>query len=146
MKKINYLTGIILFFSLFFLGCSKDSDNTPPTPDPTPNLVHASTGFATQNGGTTGGNNGNVVTVTNFNQLRTYLTTPGTFVVKFNQRIYNGEKGGSINVASNKTLLGEGSDAFLDGIGLTFNNVSNIIVRNVKFTLNSVTNRDDPSV
>jgi pectate lyase len=146
MKKLTQISGGAILFSMLLIGCSKDNDTTTPPPDPSPNPVNAATGFATQNGGTTGGNNGNVVTVTNFNQLRTYLTTPGAFVVKFNQRIYNGEKGGSINITSNKTLLGEGPDAFLDGIGLTISNVSNIIVRNVKFTLNSVTNRDDPSV
>jgi pectate lyase len=98
------------------------------------------------NGGTKGGDGGTVVTVTTYAQLKTALESAGASVVKINSRIYNGEKGGSIRMASNKTLLGEGADAFLDGVGLTINGTSNIIIRNVKITLNSVTNRDDPAV
>jgi pectate lyase len=149
MKQINF-SGLILVFSALFTltGCSKTggTEDTPPTPPTPPASVFASTGFATLNGGTKGGAGGTVINASTFSQLKTALESTGPSIVKFNSRIYNGEKGGSIRIASNKTLLGEGSDAFLDGIGLTINGTGDIIIRNVKITLNSVTNRDDPAV
>jgi pectate lyase len=150
--KFSSIFPVIFCFCHILFSCSKDSGNdggtppVPPAPPPAPAPIVATTGFATQNGGTKGGDGGAVVTASNFNQLRTYLETAGPFIVKINSRIYNGEKGGSIRITSNKTLLGEGSDAFLDGVGLTLSGVNNVIIRNVKITLNSVTNRDDPAV
>jgi pectate lyase len=103
-------------------------------------------GFATQNGGTTGGQGGTTVTATTFAQLQTYLQSTTTYIVRVDRRIYNGTKGGRINVNSNKTLLGVGSAGFLDGIGLSISGKRNIIIQNVKLTLTSITDRSDPTV
>lgn len=103
-------------------------------------------GFATQNGGTTGGQGGTTVTATTYAQLKSYLESSTTYIVRVTARIYNGTKGGSIKVNSNKTLLGVGSGGFLDGIGLSISSKRNIIIQNIKITLTSITDRSDPAV
>jgi len=103
-------------------------------------------GFATQGGGTTGGQGGATVTATTYAQLKSYLESSTTYIVRVSSTIYNGTKGGSINVNSNKTLLGVGSSAFLNGIGLNISSKSNIIIQNVKITMTGITDRTDPAV
>ncbi len=103
-------------------------------------------GFATQNGGTTGGQGGATVTATSFADLKTYLESSTTYIVRVDRRIYNGTKGGRINVNNNKTLLGVGTAGFLDGIGLNISSKTNVIIQNIKITLTSITDRSDPAV
>src|ERR1044072_1349750 len=59
-------------------------------------------GFATQNGGTTGGQGGTTVTATTYAQLKSYLESSTTYIVSATARIYKGTKSGRINVNSNK--------------------------------------------
>lgn len=103
-------------------------------------------GFATQNGGTTGGAGGTTVTVTTYAALKSALESSSAQIVKFSGTIYNGTKGGAISVKSNKTLLGVGSAAFLNGIGLGINNSSNVIIQNVKISMTGITDKSDPAV
>lgn len=102
-------------------------------------------GFASTNGGTTGGEGGKVVTVSNYADLKKYAEEVDT---KYIIQVSGSIKGtgtvaaknyqGSIKVKSNKTLIGLGNTAFLDGVGLSINGVKNIIVKNIKFSLISV--------
>jgi pectate lyase len=78
--------------------------------------------------------------------LKSYLESSTTYIVRVTGRIYNGTKGGRINVNSNKTLLGVGSAGFLDGVGLNISSKRNIIIQNIKITLTSITDRSDPAV
>ncbi|THU36884.1 pectate lyase [Niastella caeni] len=103
-------------------------------------------GFATQNGNTTGGQGGSTVTATTYAQLKSYLESSTTYIVRVDGRIYNGVKGGRININSNKTLLGVGTAGFLDGVGLNISSKRNIIIQNIKVTLTSITDRSDPAV
>jgi pectate lyase len=151
MKKVIFPALAALLSLGNLVACNKDQDLTGHTPgnnNYTDNSTpKATTGFATQNGGTSGGEGGTVVTATSFAELKQYLeSTTTAYIVKVNSRIYNGTKGGSIRVRDNKTLLGEGSNAFLDGIGLTVSGNKNVIVRNIKFSLVSITDRTDPKV
>ncbi len=100
-------------------------------------------GYAT---GTTGGAGGATVTATTFAELKAYLESSTTYIVRVDRRIYNGTKGGKINVNNNKTLLGVGTAGFLDGIGLNISSKSNIIIQNIKITLTSITDTSDPAV
>lgn len=149
----------IVFTQLFIVmlcACKSTGDdvkagNGNPTNTPTPGTgtsgpVFSLAGFATQNGGTTGGQGGTTVTVNTYADLKANLESSTKMTVKIYSRIYNGTKGGSISVNSNKTLLGEGSSAFLDGVGLSINGKSNIIIQNVKITMTSITDTTDPAV
>jgi pectate lyase len=152
MKKMQM--GVAAFAMLCALGvssCQKSagtSDPTSPNDDRTPatEAAFGIAGFATQNGGTTGGQGGTTVIPTNFTDLKNYLESSTTYIVRLDRRIYNGTKGGRINVNNNKTLLGVGSAGFLDGVGLNISSKRNIIIQNVKITLTSITDRSDPAV
>lgn len=156
MKKKLFALAFMSVVCLFFTNCSKFSDddfqkseNNSKTVDPaTFNNAYSFglVGFATQNGGTTGGQGGATVTATTFAQLKSYLESSTPYIVRVDRRIYNGAKGGSISVNSNKTLLGVGSAGFLDGVGLSISSKRNIIIQNIKITLTSITDRSDPAV
>jgi pectate lyase len=115
------------------------------------------TGFATTDGGTTGGKGGKVVTPTTLVELKQYAedkTTP--YVIRITKEfttgvsvsigsdgaIGSGSKsttyGDIVKLGSNKTLVGIGSSAFFNRIGIIIQCQSNIIIRNIKFTMKDV--------
>lgn len=144
----NNLFTLATIFVLF--SCTKKTHNNNNNNSNNTNIPiadAANIGFASQNGGTTGGSTSKVVTATNFIELKNYLESPiNDYIVKVEGRIYNNTSGGSIRVRSNKTLIGTTANAFLDGIGLTIEGYRNVIVRNIKFSMTSITNRTDPQV
>jgi pectate lyase len=100
-------------------------------------------GFATLNGGTTGGKGGQIVTATTYEQLKTYAESATPYIIMVEGTISNGANGGKVSIQPNKSLIGVGSTAFLSGIGLDINNSSNIIVQNLRLTMTGVTTRTD---
>jgi pectate lyase len=76
----------------------------------------------------TGGSLGESVTATTLEELKSYLASPEPLVVSFSGLV---EGADDIQITSNKTLLGIGSDAHLKGIELEINGARNVIVRNV---------------
>ena len=93
-------------------------------------------GFASLNGGTTGGKNGQTVSVSNYADLKSYAESSNAYTILISGTISNGSSGGQIRVGSNKSLIGVGSSAFLSGIGLDIGgSTKNVIVRNLKMTL-----------
>jgi pectate lyase len=153
-KTTNCMAALAIFLSICTSSCSKSnkSDNDAASDEIGDNRTITTeapfgiAGFATQNGGTTGGQGGSTVTATTFTELKTYLESSTTYIVRVDRRIYNGTKGGRININSNKTVLGVGSAGFLDGVGLNISSKRNIIVQNIKITLTSITDRSDPAV
>lgn len=103
-------------------------------------------GFATQNGGTTGGSGGVEKSVTTFEELKRYAEVPDSlFIIKVvgtikgTGSLVGKDYKGHIKLASNKTILGEGSTAFLDGVGLSISGTEhNIIIKNIKFSFVSI--------
>ncbi|MFF4273894.1 polysaccharide lyase family 1 protein [Streptomyces sp. NPDC001536] len=108
----------------------------------------AATGYATQNGGTTGGAGGTTVRATTGTQIHAALcgrassSTPITIEVEGTINHGNTTKvsGGSCNTAdgvielkqiSNVTLIGVGSGAVFDQLGIHIRESSNIVIRNV---------------
>jgi pectate lyase len=150
-KKLNVLVSLVVV-SLLLLNCSKYSEDADTIPKSISENIVASAyssgllGFATQNGGTTGGQGGTTVTATTYSQLKSYLESSTRYIVRVDRRIYNGTKGGSIKINSNKTLIGVGTAGFLDGIGLSISSQKNIIIQNVKISLVSITDTSDPAV
>jgi len=150
MKTIStfYYTIVIFFFLL--------AGNTyASTPD------FSMIGFATLNGGTTGGEGGQVVNVKTFAELKKYAEDPSTpYVIQIDSEINTGitayietgtgkittdqssaietTYGEIIKLGSNKTLLGVGANTFINRIGINVQCQSNIIIRNIKFTLQDV--------
>jgi pectate lyase len=100
-------------------------------------------GFATLNGGTTGGKGAQVVTATSYDQLKTYAESTTAYIIRVQGTISNGANGGKVSVRSNKTIVGVGSTAFLNGVGLEINNNNNVIIQNLRISLIGVTTRTE---
>lgn len=104
-------------------------------------LVHAQTpdfsmvGFATLNGGTTGGAGGDEVTVTSGQELYDALDnkgdTPLTIYIEGKITSYPSSKI-DVKEMSDVSIIGKGSTAELEGIGIKVWKSSNIIIRNLK--------------
>jgi pectate lyase len=95
----------------------------PPTGSPD--------GYATLNGGTTGGAAGPTVTVNNSTNFEFYVgaTTPYTILVDGTINL----GGSNVRVRDNKTIIGLGTNATLIGDLKVFGN-NNVILRNLTFT------------
>jgi pectate lyase len=124
---------------------------TPITPTPCVQPVTGLVGFATVNAlgqnGTTGGAGGPVVTVTSASQLLDYISRTGPYVIQVQGTI--ALPGPMHVVASDKTIVGLGSDATITGGGFTLgylglavdntvtsppaNATKNVIIRNLTF-------------
>ena len=119
-KRIHLVLMICL--SSFFAMCQTLDSNVP-------------TGFAIVNANsmetTTGGGNGNVVTVKTLSDLTAQCGKTEALVI-----IVEGTISGSnpVTVKSNKTIIGKGTNAKLNGVGLNLSGVSNIIIRNLTIT------------
>ncbi|KAF9257197.1 polysaccharide lyase family 1 protein, partial [Marasmius fiardii PR-910] len=94
-----------------------------------PNDV-ATVGYATLNGGTTGGSGGPVTTVTTLDALTSAVAGSNKKIV-----IISGTITGNtvVKVGPNTTVLGAKGSA-LNGVGLRVLEVSNVIIRNVKIS------------
>jgi len=87
-------------------------------------------GYASMNGGTSGGSSGTVVTVTSASALKSALSASTSQTVRVSGMI---TISGMYNVASNKTVIGVGSGSGITGGGLNLSGVRNIIIRNLNF-------------
>ena len=76
----------------------------------------------------TGGSPGESVTATTLGELKSYLASEEPLTVSFSGLIAGADQ---IQIASNKTLLGVGADAHLQGFELELNGSRNVIIRNV---------------
>ncbi|MEV4490703.1 right-handed parallel beta-helix repeat-containing protein [Micromonospora coxensis] len=97
----------------------------PPTTPPQTGLV----GWATQNGGTTGGAGGATVTVSDGQALADALESSSPLVIRVTGSLTMPDK--MNDVRSNKTVLGVGG-ATLDN-GLNVSGARNVVIRNLTF-------------
>ncbi|MEV6343166.1 right-handed parallel beta-helix repeat-containing protein [Actinoplanes sp. NPDC051851] len=88
-------------------------------------------GFASMNGGTTGGSSSTVVTVTTASALTSAISSSTSQTVRVSGVI---SVSGMLSVASNKTIIGVGSSSGITGGGLNLSGVKNVIIRNLVFT------------
>ncbi|MFK3985292.1 polysaccharide lyase family 1 protein [Micromonospora sp. NPDC050397] len=136
---------VTTYASAVFDDVSVDSDGTtPPTSGPTtrppttppgtggPTLPPQTglVGWATQNGGTSGGGNASPVTVSDSGALTSALGSTSAAVIRVSGTI---SCSGMLRVRSNKTILGTGSNATINGCGFNINGDRNVIIRNLNF-------------
>lgn len=98
-------------------------------------------GFASLNGGTTGGEGGQEVTVVNLEQFKKYVSekdaTPRIIYVK---GTLEGAGGGEIvAIGSNKSIIGIGQSGKVSKVQFYLKNSKNIIIKNVFFTMENST-------
>jgi pectate lyase len=91
--------------------------------------------------GTTGGAGGPTTTVTTLAALTTAVSGSTAKIVKISGTISGS---GDVKVGSNTTIMGVGSTATLNGIGLVMTSVTNVIIRNmtIRFVTASSGNGD----
>ncbi|RAO19477.1 pectate lyase family protein [Micromonospora noduli] len=112
-------------------GPTSPPPTTPPptTPPPTTPPQTGLVGWATQNGGTTGGAGGQTVTVSDGPALADALESAAPLIIRVQGSLTMPDK--MNDVRSNKTVLGVGN-ATLDN-GLNVSSASNVIIRNLTF-------------
>jgi pectate lyase len=88
-------------------------------------------GYASMNGGTTGGAGGTTVTVSNASQLGQQVSGDTRRVIQVNGNI---ALSGMQKVGSNKTIIGVGTAGRITGGGLNVDSARNVIIRNLTFT------------
>ncbi|UOE21778.1 RICIN domain-containing protein [Thermobifida halotolerans] len=107
------------------------ADTNVGTPDPGGEVpLDGLVGWATQNGGTTGGQGGTTINVDTASELISAMQASGPRVIRVSGTI---DLDGMNDVASDKTLIGVGSDATITGGGLDLSGVENVIIRNINF-------------
>ncbi|KAF2471407.1 pectin lyase-like protein [Lindgomyces ingoldianus] len=87
-----------------------------------------SAGFATQNGGTTGGKGGSTTTVSTFAQFTAAVADDTARIVMVSGPI---SSTGNVKIGSNKSIIGKSSAAKLTGFTLTVKSKKNVIIRNL---------------
>ncbi|MBN1788387.1 MAG: hypothetical protein JW806_08330 [Sedimentisphaerales bacterium] len=118
MKRILLLSVIVVIFSLLYF-----------TSD-----VFAVDGWASMNGGTTGGEGGTVVTVSTPEDFNNYITASGPYIVQVSGTIDLSSIGYMVHIASDKTIKGIGLDSLIIG-DLSFQQyASNVIIRDLSIT------------
>jgi pectate lyase len=87
------------------------------------------TGYATQNGGTSGGGKGSTVSVSSLSALNSALQGDSPKTIIITGPIHGA---GRHKVGSNKSIIGRDKSAVLTGNGFWINKAKNVIIRNVK--------------
>jgi len=119
--KRLYLVWIFCLVSL--VGYSQTLDPNVPTGF---SIVNASSLEST-----TGGGNGKVVNAKTLSDLTTYCGSSEALIIIVEGTISSTNP---VTVKSNKTIIGKGTTAKLNGVGLNMSGVSNIIIRNLTIT------------
>jgi len=91
---------------------------------------------------TTGGEGGEVVTVTTLSQLRTYAGSSKPYIIHVDGKLES-PSSTELSVASNKTIVGVGDSATLINIELHLINVKNVIIRNLTIRDNGWVEMED---
>lgn len=111
-------TAMNLFVLMFVLACSVEGHGHPPVAIPD--------GYATNDGGTTGGGNTAPITVTTVSAFKSAVDNnePAVIIVKGKLKI------GNVNIGSNKTVIGADPNSGFYGGGLSIQG-TNYILQNL---------------
>ena len=109
-------------------GATSQTD-TPQAADGGAILQEGVVGWGSQNGGVTGGEGGEEITVTDFGALQEAAGMDGAAIIHVSGTI---DGSGLIDITSDKTLIGE-SGAQLNGFGFDVSGQSNIIITRLTF-------------
>lgn len=89
-------------------------------------------GFASLNGGTTGGKDGSTVTATTLDDLVRYAASTEPLIIRVDGMIKAKPFGFEVPVESHKTIIGVGAESGIQEGGLNINSQTNVIIRNLK--------------
>ncbi|KKO44524.1 pectate lyase [Arsukibacterium ikkense] len=123
----------------------------PVEPGPVNACASSPQGYASLNGGTTGGAGSNAVTVTvsTGSQLVSALNNRDVnrpLTIRVNGTITPGNSGGAskfdIKDMNNVSIIGVGNNALLDGIGIKIWRANNVIIRNLRIRYVNIGDKD----
>lgn len=99
-------------------------------------------GFASLNGGTTGGKGGRVVTAKTHEDLIKYAAATEPLIIRVDGMLKADPFGFEVPVKSHKTIIGVGAESGIEEGGLNINSQTNVIIRNLNIhgTYDGVTN------
>ncbi|KAL1602593.1 hypothetical protein SLS60_006009 [Paraconiothyrium brasiliense] len=86
-------------------------------------------GYASQNGGTTGGAGGSAVSVASLEELQAAVEGDEAAVITITSSITG--SGDNVKVGSNKSILGKDSSVVLENFTITVKGAKNVIIRNL---------------
>jgi pectate lyase len=89
-------------------------------------------GFASLNGGTTGGKGGRIVTAKKLDDLIRYAAVTEPLIIRVDGMIKAKPFGFEVPVKSHKTIIGVGAKSGIEEGGLNINSQKNVIIRNLK--------------
>ncbi|KAL3442294.1 pectin lyase fold/virulence factor [Aspergillus insuetus] len=89
-------------------------------------------GFASLNGGTTGGKGGRIVTAKKLDDLIRFAAATEPLIIRVDGMIKAKPFGFEVPVKSHKTIIGVGAKSGIEEGGLNINSQTNIIIRNLK--------------
>jgi pectate lyase len=89
-------------------------------------------GFASLNGGTTGGKGGRIVTAKKLDDLIRYAASTEPLIIRVDGMIKAKPFGFEVPVKSHKTIIGVGAKSGIEEGGLNINSQKNVIIRNLK--------------
>ncbi|MBB4931664.1 pectate lyase [Lipingzhangella halophila] len=111
------------------LSASTEAPTAQSVADPSP-LVGEPTGWAAENGGTTGGADGGTVRVSSGDELAAEMTGQDPMTIEVEGTV---ELDGMNDVASDKTVIGVGPEASITGGGIDVDEADNVIIQNINF-------------
>ncbi|KAL2858431.1 pectin lyase fold/virulence factor [Aspergillus pseudoustus] len=88
-------------------------------------------GFASLNGGTTGGKGGRIVTAKSHSDLIQYAAAAEPLIIRVDGMLKAKPFGFEVPVKSHKTIIGVGANSGIEKGGLNINSQTNIIIRNL---------------
>ncbi|MGP9799352.1 pectate lyase family protein [Rheinheimera sp. NSM] len=138
-----------------YLNTDGGNPTDPTEPGPVTSCAASPQGYASLNGGTTGGSGSNAVTVTVSTGAQLVaalqdrdLNRPLT--IRVNGTITPGNSGGvskfDIKDMDNVSIIGVGNNALFDGIGIKIWRANNIIIRNLKIRYVNIGDKDAISI
>jgi pectate lyase len=111
-------------------GPTTPTTSGPTTPTTAPPATNVADGWASTNGGTSGGAGGPTVTVSSLSALQQAVSTPGPRIVRVSGVISGSDM---IRVQSNISILGN-TGAGIKGAGFQVRAARNVIIRNLAFS------------
>ncbi|KAG4102648.1 pectin lyase-like protein [Neocallimastix lanati (nom. inval.)] len=115
-----------------------DNNNEEDTNDDS-KIYKEPIGYASMNGGTTGGQGGKVIVVTNETKLANAAAMKEPIVIIIDGIITLSD---DIKISSNKSIIGANENAGVTGAGFDMEHVNNIIIQNIKFSFCLGTSKD----
>jgi pectate lyase len=129
--RASQMTGVVSLVAVALTGCSSSPEKVEIHKVAAAASKKGPVGWASRGGGTTGGAKGVTVTVSTAAGLKKYATAKAPYVVSVKGTI---NLAGMQKIASNKTIIGIGTQGRITGGGFTLSGVRNVIIRNLTFT------------